>query len=134
MKKLNYIVVFDKSKENILFCKRMKDPYKGLFNFVGGKVEKGESDLEAAYRELQEETGITNDDIELFPLMDLTYYYQEFILQIYVGKLTEEVELIPEKNPLIWLTLDEDFCDPKLFAGDQNIGHIVNIALKYPDL
>ncbi|MDO4977530.1 MAG: NUDIX hydrolase [Eubacteriales bacterium] len=131
MKKLNCIVVFDKEKEKILFCKRMKDPYKGLYNFVGGKVEEKETDLEAAYRELSEETGITNQEIELFPLMDFTYYQQDFILQIYVGKLQNEVTLVEEKNPLIWLTLDEDFCNPKRFAGDRNIGHIVNVALKY---
>lgn len=27
------------------FCIRAKDPYKGLYNFVGGKEEEGESNL-----------------------------------------------------------------------------------------
>lgn len=51
----NCIVVFDKDKEKVLFCKRKKEPFKGLYNFVGGKVESGETSDAAAYRELQEE-------------------------------------------------------------------------------
>lgn len=132
MKQLNCIVVFDKKKEKSLFCKRMKDPYKGLHNFVGGKVEPGESNLEAAYRELYEETSIREDDIHLFHLMDITYYYQDFILEIYCGMLENEVELIPEKNPLFWLDLEQDFCNPSIFAGDRNIGHIMDVALMHP--
>ena len=60
MKKLNVIVVFNKNLDKVLFCIRAKEPYKGLYNFVGGKVEKGESNNSAAYRELFEETGEAN--------------------------------------------------------------------------
>ena len=35
---------------------RAKEPYKVLYNFVGGKVEKGESDDDAAYRELTDKS------------------------------------------------------------------------------
>ena len=58
MRKLNLIVVFNKNKEKVLFCMRAKPPYKGMYNFVGGKVEENESNDSAAYRELFEETGI----------------------------------------------------------------------------
>lgn len=51
MRKLNLIVVFNKSLSNVLFCIRAKEAYKGLYNFVGGKVEENESNDEAAYRE-----------------------------------------------------------------------------------
>ena len=40
MIKLNLIVIFNKSLDKVLFCIRAKEPYKGLYNFVGGKVEK----------------------------------------------------------------------------------------------
>jgi 8-oxo-dGTP diphosphatase len=42
----------------------MSDPYEGCLNFVVGKVEQGESSIYAAYRELQEETGLTVTNIE----------------------------------------------------------------------
>ncbi len=110
----------------------MKDPFKGLYNFVGGKVEKGENDTDAAYRELYEETGISADQVRLFRLMDITYYHIDFVLEIYVGKLNEKVNLLEEVNPLIWLPLTEDFANSNRFAGQQNIAHIVNIALQFP--
>ena len=40
MKKLNLIVVFNKNLSKTLFCIRAKEPYKGMYNFVGGKVEE----------------------------------------------------------------------------------------------
>lgn len=129
---MNCIVVFSKDKDFVLFCKRKKEPYSGLLNFVGGKVEKGEPSEEAAYRELFEETGIGRKQIRLYRLMDITYYHQKFVLEMYVGKLEEDVNLCEEKNPLLWLPLTEDFADPDRFAGEQNIAHIINVALKYP--
>lgn len=132
MKHLNCIIVFNQFKDKVLFCKRVKDPYKGLYNFVGGKVEPGEPPFTAAYRELQEETGIRKTDICLYRLMDLTYYAQNFVLEIYIGQLQKDVRLVQEINPLVWLPLTENFADSERFAGDQNIAHIINVALKYP--
>ena len=132
MKKYNCIVLFNEDKTKILFCKRMKNPYKGLYNFVGGKVECGESGISAAYRELNEETGISSRQVRLYKLMDITYYQRNFVLELYVGKLSEAVELTEEVNPLVWMSVNEDFTDMYRFAGEQNIAHIVNIALQYP--
>ena len=58
MKGYNVIAVFNEDADKWLMCKRRKNPYKGLSNLVGGKIEQGEDGLGVAYRELQEETGI----------------------------------------------------------------------------
>ena len=83
---------------------------------------------------LREETGITRGQIRLYRLMDIRYYHQGFDLQMYVGKLDEDVLLKEEANPLLWLPLTEDFTDRDRFAGEQNIAHIMNVALEYPIL
>ncbi|MCI9419073.1 MAG: NUDIX domain-containing protein [Eubacterium sp.] len=133
MQHLNCSVVFNKQKDQVLFCKRAKEPFRGLYNFVGGKVEPGELSFNAAYRELLEETGIGRDQICLYRLMDLTYYEQDYVLEIYVGQLQNEVvQLREEVNPLKWLPLTEDFADSGRFAGEQNIAHIIRVALKFP--
>ena len=103
MKKLNVILVFDKNENKILICKREKEPYKGKFNLVGGKVEKNEEEIYAAYRELQEETGITNNDIKLTHIMNFQYEMTDIELEVYAGKLNKDVELIEEVNKLFWI-------------------------------
>lgn len=127
-KHCNCIVVFDKNKEKLLFCKRAKNPYKGLLNFVGGKLEQGETSDYAAYRELFEETGIARKDIKLHRLMDMTYYQQQFVLEMYVGILKYDVPLVEEVNSLEWISIEDDFADSDRYAGDKNIAHIVEVA------
>lgn len=61
MRGYNLIAVFNREEDKVVMCKRKKNPYKGSANFVGGKIEKNENGIEAAYRELQEETTITRD-------------------------------------------------------------------------
>ncbi len=133
MKKLNVILVYNKEEDKILMCKREKEPYKGKFNLVGGKVEKGEDELHAAYRELQEETGITNDDIKLTHLMNFQYEMSDMELELYVGKLNKEKGLVEEINKLFWLDKNENFFDMEKFAGEGNIGHMVKQVELYKD-
>ena len=125
MKKFNLIVVFNSDLKKVLFCIRAKEPYKGLYNFVGGKVEDGEKPIDAAYRELFEETGISNKDIKLDHFMDLNYFKYENSIQVYYGILKNDVTLIEEKNKLEWVTLSDELLDNSKFAGNYNIPHII---------
>lgn len=124
MKRMNVIVVFDKDIKNVLMCKRAKDPYKGLYNLVGGKIEDDNS-LEEAYRELCEETAISKNDISIEHFMDFTYIKWDMELEVYYGVLKHDVELVEEVNKLEWISLEENFFDMTKFAGDGNIGHII---------
>ncbi|MDR1539190.1 MAG: NUDIX domain-containing protein [Clostridiales bacterium] len=126
MQGLNVIWVFNPTSEKALFCKRRKDPYKGLYNLVGGKIKPGEDGLAAAYRELREETSIA--DIELVRLMDYTYFLKGACrVEVYAGKLAQEVEVSGEEKELAWLDVSEDFFDMSRFAGEGDIGHIYEI-------
>ena len=125
MRKLNLIVVFSTNLDKVLFCIRAKEPYKGLYNFVGGKVENGETNDDAAYRELFEETGISRENIKLDHFMDLNYFKYENNLQVYYGILKHEVNLIEEKNKLEWVTINDELLNNSKFAGNYNIPHII---------
>lgn len=124
MQGYNCIMVYHLNGK-LLFCKRKKEPYLGLYNLVGGKIEEGEDGFSAAYRELYEETGISHDDINLHHMMDFTYYNQDCYVEVYVGYLKEEVLLQEEDHPLVWFDRTEDFFDSGKFAGEGNIGHMV---------
>ena len=125
MKKMNVIVVFDNELENTLMCKRTKEPYKGMYNLVGGKIEKENDGLNEAYRELEEETNINKKDIDLIHFMNLTYVKWNKELEVYYGILKNKVSLIEEVNKLEWINLNDNFFDMNKYAGEGNIGHII---------
>lgn len=53
-----YTLAFIKKDNNILMINRVKQPWKGMWNGVGGKRNKSESAKDCILREIQEETGI----------------------------------------------------------------------------
>lgn len=125
MKKYNVVVVFDKDFEKTLMCKRTKEPYKGMYNLVGGKIEKENDGLNEAYRELYEETNISNEDISLEHFMNIEYISFNKMIEVYYGVLNKEVQLVEEVNKLEWVMIDDDFFDMNKYAGEGNIGHII---------
>lgn len=133
MIKLNVIIVFDKDENKILMCKRTKEPYKGKLNLVGGKVEKEEDELHAAYRELEEETGIKRDDIKLINVINFEYKLQDMELEVYAGRLNKEVKLVEEINKLLWVDKNDNFFDIDKYAGEGNIGHMLRQVEIYKD-
>lgn len=125
MKKMNVIVIFDKEMNKTLMCKRTKEPYMGMYNLVGGKIEKDNDGLNEAYRELEEETNINRNDIKLEHFMDLTYTKWGKMLEVYYGFLNKKAQLIEEVNKLEWVPIDDNFFDMTRYAGEGNIGHII---------
>lgn len=125
MKKYNVIVVFDKDLKKTLMCKRTKEPYIGMYNLVGGKIEKENDCFNEAYRELFEETAITKDDIDLKYFMNIEYVSFNKDLEIYYGILNKDVELVEEVNKLEWVDINDNFFDMSKYAGEGNIGHII---------
>ena len=123
MKIMNVIVVYDRTRQQILMCLRRKDPYKGKLNFVGGKLETGESSEEAAYRELQEETGVKHGKLvsrDIFSLETLIvnghikrgqYVPSHLHLNVtYLAEADESEQLTvkaDENQAVKWLTFDE---------------------------
>ena len=125
MKKYNVIVVFNKELTKTLMCKRTKEPYKNMYNLVGGKIEKENDGFSEAYRELYEETNISKNDITLIHFMNIEYAVFDKILEVYYGILNKEVNLIEEVNKLEWVNINNNFFDMKKYAGEGNIGHII---------
>lgn len=136
MTRYNIIMLVDASGEQVLMCRRRNPPYQGLYNLVGGKVEPGENGLDAAYRELREETGVTAADATLHPLVTFTYAnggagLPPYALEVYVGRLHHPVEVRGDENPLLWMPLTENFFDMERFAGEGSIGHVVETVRRY---
>ena len=125
MKQYNVIVIFNKDMNKTLMCKRTKEPYMGMYNLVGGKIEKENDGLNEAYRELIEETNISKNDVELKHFMNIEYISFNKLLEVYYGILNKDVELVEEVNKLEWVDINDNFFDMTKYAGEGNIGHII---------
>ena len=137
MRKVNVVIVFSEDKKRLLMCRRIFEPFKGKLNFVGGRVESGETELEAAYRELEEETGISKNDIMLTHFMNFQYILSDIEVEAFAGKLTRGVDPVEEVNPLEWVDICGDFAvdfgDLSRFGGDGNILHMLREIELYKD-
>lgn len=125
MKRMNVVLIFDKYLEHVLMCIRAKDPYMGMYNLIGGKIEKEDDGYGEAYRELEEETGITKNDVSLNHFMNITYVKWNKELEVYYGVLNKDVILTDEVNKVEWVSIDDNFFDMAKYAGEGNIGHII---------
>ena len=125
MKKMNVIVIFNKNMSKVLMCKITKEPYKGMYNLVGGKIEKENDGLNEAYRELKEETNIGKSDVNLTYFMNISYVKWDKELEVYYGILNKNVKLVEEVNKLEWMPVNDDFFNMNKYAGEGNVGHII---------
>jgi len=56
--------------DHVLLVRRANPPDQGLWGLPGGRMEMGETHLEAALRELEEETGLQADAPRLLTVLD----------------------------------------------------------------
>ncbi len=114
-------LVFDPSKQKVLMVIHHK---QGMLNFIGGHIELDEDEMEASYRELYEETGVTKDDIDLkFVQIEhciASFANPEWYLYVTAGVLKHDVELKPEKNELCWVTCTDNDTLLNSTFGDGN--------------
>lgn len=100
----------------LLICQRPKDKARGLlWEFVGGKVEKGESDEQALKRECREEIDVEIEVGDLFARVVHHYDDVDVNLAIYLATLKDgEIVRKLEHNDIKWIDvkdIDEfEFC------------------------
>ena len=101
---------------SILFlCQRPAYKARGLlWEFVGGKVESGETKREALARECREELGVAVSVGDVY--MELTHVYPDLTihLTLFHAEITDGVPQLLEHCAIDWITPEEiggyDFC------------------------
>ena len=92
-------------RERFLICQRPENKARGLlWEYVGGKVEAGETKQEALIRECREELGITISVGDVF--MDVVHEYPDITvhLTLFHAKITEGTIQLLEHNAVAWIT------------------------------
>ena len=95
-------------KDRFLACQRPPEKARGLlWEFVGGKVERGESGPEALVRECREELDVTVAVRGAF--MDVTHEYPDLTvhLTLYEAEIVEGEPRMIEHHDMRWVTVEE---------------------------
>ena len=106
-------LIWDENR--FLACQRPAHKARGLlWEFVGGKVEPGETKEQALIRECQEELAVTVSVRDVF--MEVTHVYPDLTvhLTLFNASIAEGVPQKIEHNDLCWITVEEidqyEFC------------------------
>lgn len=119
-------LIWDNGK--FMICRRPKNKARGLlWEFVGGKVEPGESKAQALIRECREELAVTLSVGDVF--MDVIHEYPDITvhLTLFNAQIAQGVVQMLEHFDIRWITPDEipnyDFCP----ADDEILKRIMKI-------
>ena len=94
--------------EKMLICQRPAHKARGLlWEFVGGKVEPGETLEDALVRECREELAVTVVPRDIF--MEVTHVYPDLTvhLTLFNADLSEGEPQALEHNDVRWITVEE---------------------------
>jgi len=106
-------LIWDEGK--FMICQRPAHKTRGLlWEFVGGKVETGETKVQALVRECREELAVTLSVGEVF--MEVVHPYPDMTvhLTLFNATIAEGTPQMLEHNDIRWITPTEiplyDFC------------------------
>ena len=102
-------------KNRFLACQRPAHKARGLlWEFVGGKVEPGETKEQALIRECREELAVTVAVQDVFMEVDHVYPDLTVHLTLFNASIAEGIPKKLEHNDLRWITVEEidqyEFC------------------------
>ena len=93
------------AEDKFLICQRPAHKARGLlWEFVGGKVEPGESREQALIRECREELAVTVNVGQVF--MEVTHAYPDLTvhLTLFHASIAEGTPQLLEHNDIRWIT------------------------------
>ena len=115
--------------DKFMICQRPAHKSRGLlWEFVGGKVEKGESKADALVRECKEELDIIVEPHNVY--MELIHEYPDITvrLTLYNAVIKEGVPKLLEHNDIKWIRASEigqyDFCP----ADEEILRKIIGVS------
>lgn len=118
------------AEDKFMICQRPEHKARGLlWEFVGGKVEPGETKEQALIRECKEELDVTVSVHETY--MEVTHEYPDLTvhLTLFQAEIAEGIPQKLEHNDIRWITVEEipnyDFCpaDDVILRKLQGLGN-----------
>ncbi len=109
------------NNDRFMICQRPVHKTRALqWEFVGGKVEKGESKEDALIRECKEELDVTVIVGDVFMEVDHEYPDISVHLTLFNSRIAEGTPKMLEHNDIRWITPDE-ICKYNFCPADKEI-------------
>lgn len=130
MKTIHVVAAIIKENDKIFATRRGYGPFKGLWEFPGGKLEPGETPEEALVREIREEL-----DTEISvgePVARVEYDYPEFHLSMecFFATVVSGSLVLKEHEAARWLSGEELFTVEWLPADLELVGNLRKMLQK----
>ncbi len=102
-------LIYCSRTQRYLFLLRNGKRYPNTWGLVGGKIEEGETELEALHREIREEMGGEIKGAKVIPIEQYTSAKNTFVYHTFLIKVEEEFvpELNNEHKGYCWVKLDD---------------------------
>ena len=102
------VILVDRDGRILLSRRPPGKPLAGMWEFPGGKVEKGELPETALIRELKEELDIHTAPSCLAPLTFASHTYESFhlLMPVYICRVWKGTPKAMENQTLAWATVD----------------------------
>lgn len=119
----------------VLLVKRRNEPDAGLWGFPGGHVDLGETAMEAAARELHEETGVMAHPVRYLTNVDVIEHHEDGLIRFHfllVAVLCDYVSGEPiaqdDVSEARWSRVDDVVSNQ--ITCSEHVDKVVELAVK----
>lgn len=118
-KAITYTLLHD--KDTLYLHKKIKEPYRGLLNFIGGKIHVGETAWQAAKREVAEKAELLIPEPDFVGTAEIIIYSNNELLTHVIAEIFQ-YELKPEDDssklvPVLRSKIAEEILAPDFSAA-----------------
>lgn len=107
MKVIEVVAAIIKKDNKIFITRRGYGEFINMWEFPGGKIEKGESKEEALHREIKEELELDINNLEYLTTIDYDYDSFHLTMHCYVCSISGGVLHLNAHNDAKWVSLNE---------------------------
>jgi mutator protein MutT len=114
-------------RNEVLLIKRDKPPAKGLWSIPGGKLEAGESMVEACKREIKEETGLDTEVKQIVAIVERRIENFHYVIIDFLAQLQDQ----KSSEPVAQSDVSEaKWVDMEAIAGYPLVGGLAEIIVR----
>lgn len=118
---MRYVVgfVFNENLDKVVLMKRNKNPYRGLLNGLGGKVEASETALEAMKREWKEETDTSKTlGFRLLTSVVFDNGIELFVYSTFIEETSIQLPYVSNEGVVSWHLIKDVLMNPSNLSED----------------